>query len=436
MPQAKSPESGASTRATIDAFLAEKSLAIVGVSRDGRTGFGNAARKELVEKGYQLHIVHPEADRIADQPCAHTLAEVAADVGGVVLVTPPAQTMKVLEEAAACGIRRVWLQQGAESPEAIRFCEQHGIAVVHGECILMFAEPTAWFHRAHRWARKSFGHLPEDQHPDAPHDRTSLERKLMREISALGLPVGPPAEDQTLVTEADLAALPPAAQRFMRFMNVVGRPRDWSFRCHYEGRFLFGGDWVPCQCAQYSSRLVVARFFHMSLRVKGIVPIYVRDTYFRGQGHMQGKALDTFAVADDESDEISIGECVTYLNDAVLMAPSMLLVPAVSWAAAGDDAFDLALTDCGRTVRARVFVASDGAVTDFSTSDRFYASPGSKEPPARAEWRTPIDGWQEHDGRKLPTSAHAAWMLASGPLTYIEIAFAPAALELNVAPTE
>lgn len=422
-------------RATIDAFLSQTSLAIVGVSRDGRTGFGNTARKELLEKGYQLHIVHPEADRIADQPCAHTLAEVAADVGGVVLVTPPAQTMKLVEEAAACGIRRVWMQQGAESPEAIRFCEQHGIAVVHGQCILMFAEPTAWFHRAHRWAQKSFGQLPEDQHPDAPHDRTSLERKLMREIAALGIPRSPTgAAGEALVTESDLAALPPAAQRYMRFMNVVGRARDWSFRCHFEGRFLFGGEWVPCQCAQYNSRLVVARFFHMRLRVKGIVPTYVRDTYFRGQGHMLGKALDTFTVVDDASEEISIGECATYLNDAVLMAPSMLLVPAVSWAAAGDDAFDLALTDCGRTVRARVFVASDGAVTDFSTNDRFYAPPGSKEPPARAEWRTPVDGWQEHRGRKLPTSARAVWILPGGPLTYVELDLDPTAFEANVAP--
>lgn len=65
-----------------------------------------------------------------------------------------------MPEAAECGIRRIWMQQGAESAEAVGFCERAGIPVVHGECILMFAEPPAWIHRAHRWLRGKFGKLP------------------------------------------------------------------------------------------------------------------------------------------------------------------------------------------------------------------------------------------------------------------------------------
>lgn len=424
----------APSRAAIDEFLSQRSLALVGVSRDGTTGFGNAVRKELLEKGYQLFIVHPEADQIADQPCAHTLAEVAPRVGGVVLVTPPQQTLKLVEEAAACGVRRIWMQQGAESPEALELARQKGLSVVSGECILMFAEPTAWFHRAHRWARATFGHLPAEQHPDAPHDRTSLERKLMKEVAALELPEGPGVGGEAPVTEADLASLPEAAQRYFEFMGVLGRPRDWSFLCHMAGRFLFGGEWVPCECAQYNSRLSVARIFHMRLRVKSIVPTYVRDTYLRGHGRMLGKALDTFTMVDDTSEEVAIGECVTYLNDAVLLAPSMLLVPEVTWADAGESAFDVTLTDGGRTVRARVFVGPNGAPTDFATTDRFYAPPGQKGPPARAEWRTPVDGWQEHAGRKLPTTARAVWMLPSGPLPYVELKFDPASFVADVPP--
>jgi predicted CoA-binding protein len=417
-------------RPLIDDFLAQRSLALLGVSRDGQTGFGNAVRKELAEKGYTLHVVHPAADRIGDAPCAHSLAEVAGEVGGVVLVTPPAETAKLIDELASLGIRRVWIQQGAESPEVLRRCDELGLAAVHGECILMFAEPTAWFHRAHRWARGTFGDLPHDVH----HDRTSLERKLLHEVAALGLPMG--SSDEPIVTEADLAPLPAVAQRYLRFMGVVGKPREWSFTMRFEGRFLFGDEWVPSECAQYNSRLSIARIFHMRLRVKGIVPTYVRDTYYRGHGHMLGKVLDAVAMVDDASEEISVGECVTYLNDAVLMAPSMLLVPAVTWSAVGDDAFDLALTDGGRTVRARVFVNADGAVTDFATVDRYYAPPGSKDPPARAEWRTPIEGWQEHDGRRFPTSARAVWMLPAGPLTYADFPFDPAAFVPNAPPRE
>lgn len=417
-------------RSAIDDFLAQTSLALVGVSRDGQRGFGNAVRRELSEKGYQLFVVHPEADHIGDHPCARSLADVAGKVGGVVLVTPPEQTLKLVEEAAALGLRRVWMQQGAESAEAIAACEARGISPVYGECILMFAEPTSWLHRAHRWARGALGHLPEGEPPDAPHDRSRLERKLLREVAALGLP--PLPQDEPIVGESDLAPLPPAAQRYLRFMGVVGRPRDRSFTMHFEGRFLFDGDWVPCECAQYDARAPTTRVFHMRLRVKGVVPTYVRDTYLRGQGHMLGKALDRVAIVDDQSEEVTTGECVTYLNDCVLLAPSMLLVPEVAWADAGEGAFDLALTDLGRTVRARVFVDERGAVTDFSTRDRFYAPPGSKAPPARCEWRSPIDGWQEHGGRRFPTSGRAVWMLPGGPLPYVELTFDPKSFVADV----
>lgn len=417
------------SRHVIDDFLAQRSLALVGVRRNGRDGFGNSIRREMAAKGWALHVVHPEVDRVGDAPCAHTLAEVASAVGGVVLVTPPEETAKLVDEAAAAGIRRVWMQQGAESPEALARCAAHGIDAVYGECILMFAEPTSWFHRAHRWLRDVAGELPEGDHLTL----SALERKLLGEVSALGLPMvtgDPPA-----VTDDELAALPATAQRYLRFMGVVGRPRERSFLMRMEGRFLFGGTWVPCECAQYNALEPVARIFHMRLRVKGIVPTYVRDTYLRGEGHMLGRVLDAVPVVDDASEEVTLGECVTWLNDAVLMAPSMLLTPAVSWGDAGDGAFDLTLTDAGRTVRARVFVDASGAVTDFSTTDRFYAQPGSKTPPARAAWRTPVAGWQLHEGKRLPTAGRAVWMLPEGPLPYADFTFDPRAFFANAPPT-
>jgi len=60
---------------------------------------------------------------------------------------------KVVQEALAAKITRVWLQRGAESAEAIRFCTANGIQVISGECILMFAEPAAFYHKIHRFFR-------------------------------------------------------------------------------------------------------------------------------------------------------------------------------------------------------------------------------------------------------------------------------------------
>lgn len=147
------------TRAAIDGFLGGKRLALAGASRGGRK-FGNNALRELRAKGYEVVPVHPHADAIDGVPCARTLADLPPGIESLLLCVPPAQTERLVGEAAAAGIRRVWMQQGAQSPGAIAFCEANGIAVVHGECVLMFAEPAGWLHRAHRGLRRVFGRMP------------------------------------------------------------------------------------------------------------------------------------------------------------------------------------------------------------------------------------------------------------------------------------
>jgi predicted CoA-binding protein len=148
------------SKAAVADFVSQRKLAVVGVSRQGKK-FGNMAFRELKAKGYKLLPVHPHAETIEGERCYPNLAALPERVGGVLVVVPPAETEKVVREAAAAGIKRVWMQQGAESPAAIKFCQENGLSAVHGECILMFTEPAAWFHRAHRWVWKVLGKLPQ-----------------------------------------------------------------------------------------------------------------------------------------------------------------------------------------------------------------------------------------------------------------------------------
>ena len=143
---------------SVDGFLALDTIAIAGVSRSGK-GFGNAVLRDLTGKGYEILPVHPEAQEVGGVPCSPSLAELPKPVAGLVLVVPPAQSERLAREAKEAGIGRIWMQQGAESPEAIRYCEENGIDVVHGECIMMFAQPTG-IHRFHRWLNGIFGKLP------------------------------------------------------------------------------------------------------------------------------------------------------------------------------------------------------------------------------------------------------------------------------------
>jgi hypothetical protein len=259
-----------------------------------------------------------------------------------------------------------------------------------------------------------------------------MRSKFLRELADLGLPAGP--GPGAAVTEEDIAPLPEPARRYLRFMGVVGRPRDWSFRGRFAGRFRrkAGAGWLPCECWQYNTSLDLARVFYLRLRMAGVVPVLGRDTYAHGKGRMLIRPFDLFTVVDGQGEAFDIGELVTYLNDAILFAPSMVLGPEAQWSPVDAGSFDVTLTDHGTTVTARVFVDELGAVTDFSTTDRFYAPGGS--PPVRTRWTTPVEGWREVGGRMVPTGGQAVWQFPSGPLAYVEGAMAPEDLVFNVPP--
>jgi hypothetical protein len=147
------------TRAMIDGFLAERTLAFVGVSRDPRS-FSRIALRELRAKGHRLLPVNPALGEVEGLRCYPSLAALDEKVGAALVMVAPAASEQVVREAAACGIRRVWLQRTGSSAGAVRAAEELGVALIHGECILMFAEPLGWFHRLHRGVRRLFGRLP------------------------------------------------------------------------------------------------------------------------------------------------------------------------------------------------------------------------------------------------------------------------------------
>ena len=149
-----------STKAAINEFLGSKTLAVVGVSSK-RRGFGYTVYHDLKRKGYTVYPVNPNTNAIDGNPCYPDVRLLPEKVDGIILVVPPEQTEQVVGEVAEAGIKRVWMQQGAESDAAIRFCEERGISVVHGECIMMFATPAAFPHGVHRWVRGVVGKLPE-----------------------------------------------------------------------------------------------------------------------------------------------------------------------------------------------------------------------------------------------------------------------------------
>jgi hypothetical protein len=234
------------------------------------------------------------------------------------------------------------------------------------------------------------------------------------------------------VAAAELDALPDAARRYLDFMGVAGAPRHRSFRARFEGRFrLRGRSWMPAEAWQHDTVDPIGRVYAMRLRLAGLVPMIGVDSYLGGRGEMRGTLLGLIPVARGSGPELDVGELVTWLNDAVLLCPSFLLQPSVSWREVDADHFDLSLTDEGVTVTGRVQVDGRGAPTDFSTGDRYADLPGGL---VRAEWTTPVAGWTTVGGRPVPTSVQAIWQLPDGPLPYAEGRFVPGSIAFDVPP--
>lgn len=148
------------SKSVVDDFVAQQKLAVVGVSRQPKK-FGTYAYKELRKRGYNVFPVNPQAATIEGDRSYPSLRHLPEPVDGVLIVVPPAQTEQVVRDAASAGIKRVWMQQVAASPAAIRTCAENGMSEVHGECILMFAQPVVTYHWLHRWLWQVLGRLPK-----------------------------------------------------------------------------------------------------------------------------------------------------------------------------------------------------------------------------------------------------------------------------------
>jgi uncharacterized protein len=147
------------TRQEIQDFLAQKTMAMVGLSRDEKA-FSATVYRELKAKGYRILPVNPKAESIQGEKCYSSLAALPEKPGAVLVMTPPAITESVVREAAAQGVKRIWIQQGAQGAAAAAACQEKGLSAVSGKCIMMFAEPVSSIHGVHRWFAKVFGGLP------------------------------------------------------------------------------------------------------------------------------------------------------------------------------------------------------------------------------------------------------------------------------------
>ncbi len=156
------PQPGVSLNA-VENFLAQKRIAMVGISRDPHV-IGAQLVKKFTQLGYEIAPVNPNVSEIMGRPCYARVQDIHPAPEAALLLTSPAVTNAVVHDCAEAGIRHVWMYrgggQGAVSDEAVAFCRDHKINVIPGQCPFMFLKPVSGIHWCHRLIVKIKGAYP------------------------------------------------------------------------------------------------------------------------------------------------------------------------------------------------------------------------------------------------------------------------------------
>ena len=151
----------------VDEFLAQKRIAVAGVSRrNSNHPAGNLIYRRLKETGHEVFPVNPHMQTFEGDRCYPVLRSIRGGVDGVVIVTRPETAERIVQDCSDAGVRRVWMHQSmgkkgsSVSPAAVDYCRQHDISVIAGACPMMYCGGVDLGHRCMRWMLKLTGGLP------------------------------------------------------------------------------------------------------------------------------------------------------------------------------------------------------------------------------------------------------------------------------------
>ena len=121
----------------IEQFFTSPVFGVVGASSN-RDKYGNKVLRCYQMKNLRAVPVHPQEQTIEGLDCVSSVADLPAEVQSISIITPPQITEKVVEQAAARGIKNIWMQIGSESPAAVKYCEEQNLNVIaDGSCVLV-----------------------------------------------------------------------------------------------------------------------------------------------------------------------------------------------------------------------------------------------------------------------------------------------------------
>lgn len=121
----------------IHQFLDVEAFGVAGASTN-RDKYGNKTLRCYLQNDRKAIPINPRAEIIEGQACVASVSDLPPEVKSLSIITPPKITEQVVEQAIVQGIENIWMQPGAESPQAVARCEEAAINVIaDGSCLLV-----------------------------------------------------------------------------------------------------------------------------------------------------------------------------------------------------------------------------------------------------------------------------------------------------------
>ena len=155
-------------------FLAQKKIAVVGVSDKRETGC-NAGYRRFRAAGYTVSAVNPRLTTFEGAPCYPDLKSIPDRPDAVFILANPKVTEQIVQQCVDLGIKHVWMHcmMGTKpglaasatsvSQDAVKMCRENGIAVIPGSCPAQFLNAD-FGHGLMRRLWSMFGYLNVEVH--------------------------------------------------------------------------------------------------------------------------------------------------------------------------------------------------------------------------------------------------------------------------------
>jgi hypothetical protein len=222
------------------------------------------------------------------------------------------------------------------------------------------------------------------------------------------------------ITEADFSPLPEPVQRYLRYANVLNKPRVKCVKVRQKGlmRTSPKQQWMPVEAVQYTTLAgTLSRTWYARIRIGPFSLLTGYDKYDNGAGHMLIRLLSMFPVVNVIGPEVDMSALIIYINDMV-MWPTAFLSDFIHWEPIDEKSARMQVSLHDKQFSAVLQFNDTGELVNFITEDR-YLSVGKTN--QQTKWSTPLRSYRQVNDLYIPTEGEAIWHLPEGDFPYIQV---------------